>query len=163
MESSPYYGFAAVLCGKASPFRVVANYSEAEPPSGEPLFLFSVLQKGIAIPHIERAEPKKELFLRIREFDRVHAAQDDLLPADDAFAILCGVEDVEWAGDHRREKRGFVACEIGRALFEVNARRGFGTVNAIAPLYDIQVQLEDALLGEITFQEVCVRGLAAFS
>src|SRR5688500_18709327 len=43
------------------------------------------------------------------------------------------------------------------------ARRGFGAVDAVAPLDDVEVYLEDPLFRQRSFQEICVNRLAALT
>src|SRR5579862_1636826 len=69
--------------------------------------------------------------------------QDQFLSASETGGRVCRVEQ-SWVDDRARQPRRLVCVEIGRARMEVGARSGLGAVDAVAPLDDVEVQLEDA-------------------
>src|SRR5262249_27280549 len=86
-----------------------------------------------------------------RWMDDAHAVKDQLLAPDEPCAGTSGVQDAR-VDDRRRQKRRFIGTQrCGRHL-EVRPCRSFGTVDTVAPLDDIEVDLEDPRLLELDFE-----------
>ena len=80
-----------------------------------------------------------------RRRDRAHAPHDDALTADEPRVGMRGIQHAR-VDDRAREHRRLRRPEPGRAAAEIRARGGFRAVDAVAPLDDVEVQLEDARL-----------------
>src|SRR5258707_2780332 len=53
---------------------------------------------------------------------------------------------VAWAWKHRSHPRRLIGCEARRAHAEIVARRRFGSEHVFAPLGDVEIDLENAVL-----------------
>src|SRR5262245_53476229 len=66
--------------------------------------------------------------------------------------------------DERAGKEcGLLWSEIECGLPEVCPRRSLGAVYAVAPLHDVEVELEDASFGQLCFEATSDEQLASFS
>jgi len=70
---------------------------------------------------------------------------------------------LEGGGEDGGELGGLAAVEVAGGGVEVVAAGGFGAVDAGAPLDDVEVELEDALLAEDELGDGDEGGLGAFA
>src|ERR1039457_637137 len=69
----------------------------------------------------------------------------------------------QWGGDHSSQARRLIAIHPGRWNAIPGSRRRFRSVNARAPFDHIQIQFQDALLGQDAFRERRQRELHGFA
>ena len=86
-----------------------------------------------------------------RRLDRTHAAHDHLLPPAEPRRRRAGVHHAR-IGDRRGQQRALRRRQLRRRLAEVGPRRRFSTVDPVTPLDHIQIDLQDALLGQLGFE-----------
>ena len=57
-----------------------------------------------------------------------------------------------WRRQDGRQPRCLVGRQVARGLLEVMTGRGFSPINALSPLGDVEIQLENTLLREMMFE-----------
>src|SRR5438093_4553657 len=77
----------------------------------------------------------------------VHPVQDLLLALGEVGGVLDRIVP-SWGGEQRGEQGRLFLRQFGSRFPEVMARRRLGAENPVAPLRDIQVELQDSFLGE---------------
>src|SRR6188472_1740440 len=65
--------------------------------------------------------------------------------------------------DCRGQEGGLRRRHIASGLVKIRSRGSLGAVDAVAPLNYVQVELEDALLGQLRFETPCDQELTEFS
>src|SRR5262249_41667195 len=80
-----------------------------------------------------------------------HAAEDDLLTVFETRVRMRRIVDAR-VDNRAREQRCLIRRHGARRCLEVRARSRFGAPYAVAPLDQVEIQLENATLGQLGFE-----------
>src|SRR5512146_2882530 len=119
-----------------------AATSAAKPPPGVLGFMFAIMRW---IGAATRRSPQAACTLWC--LDVAHARRDDPGPTGDVGRVGPLLEALG-GRQHHRQPRRLQHAELARTDVEIVARRGLGAEHAFAPLDVVEVDLEDALLGQ---------------
>src|SRR5256714_4639489 len=87
--------------------------------------------------------PLPKGWFRLRQLCRGHARENDRYLARQPFRVRRAVV-VTWIGHHRRQPGRLLGAQIARASAEIMTRGRLAAENPVAPLDDVEVELEDA-------------------